>query len=324
MKTIKLTTPWNQDYYRQTPGGKGIVNNFKLEINNDCNDCDYWIVWGGVLKQEKANVQSGTVIFITDEAHNKRQFDEKFLRQFTRVATVRKDLEKYSVIQIHEFAPWYIKKSYDFFENLQPPQKSKKLSVVCSNQTMLPGHKKRLEFILDLKDRFKDKIDVFGRGINPIPDKFDALIDYKYSVAIENNSIPGYFTEKISECFLAFTMPVYFGCPDIDKYYDKRSFLSVDINDKTTAFTMIDQLLQEDPYDKALPFVKRSRDLFLHKYHVLPAITSLIERMEKEGNKKSSAKIKILPERNSIHKVNTVNKNPLLAIDRLAKYFKFN
>ena len=26
---------------------------------------------------------------------------------------------------------------------------------------------------------------------------------------------PGYFTEKISECYLTHTLPIYFGCPNI-------------------------------------------------------------------------------------------------------------
>jgi len=327
LKVIKLTTPWSHDYYRQTPGGKGVIGEYKFEINNNCRKCDYWIVWGGVLINEKVKVNTGEVIYITDEAHDRRKFDDKFLNQFFKIATVRNDLGKYDIIPIHEFAPWYMQKSYDFFETLVPPSKTKNLSIVSSNLTWLPGHKRRYDFVMALIDHFKDKIDAFGRGFNPIPDKFDALIDYKYSIAIENNSMPGYFTEKISECFLTYTMPVYYGCPDIGKYYDPKSLFTIDINRRESAFKSIEQLLEDDPYEKRLPFISNSRDTFLHKYHVLPAIIALIESLHDglwEGRKPKWKSI--LPEQNSIDKETVVTNHQSIVkkVHPLKKWFRIS
>jgi hypothetical protein len=42
-------------------------------------------------------------------------------------------------------------------------------------------------------------------------DKVDTLSKYKFSVCIENMTMAGYVTEKIFDCFLAGTIPVYLG-----------------------------------------------------------------------------------------------------------------
>ena len=298
MVVVKLTTSWQQDYYNQTPAGKGIFGQYKFEVNNGCATCDYWIIWGGLKNKEKVMVNPGNVIYVTDEAHDQRIFNNEFLKQFSTIASVRKDLEGDNiVVPIHEFAPWYFNKSYDFLSALQPPKKTKTIAVISSNLTWLQGHKKRFDFVNSIIAHFKDKLDVYGRGFNEIADKYDALIDYKYSVAIENNYISSYFTEKISECFLTYTMPIYYGCPDIDTYYDKRSILTIDINDYESTFKKIEELIDTDPYSNRLPFIADSREHFLHDYHMFPAMIKLIERI-KENQQQNIYKsfITILPE----------------------------
>jgi hypothetical protein len=294
---IKLTTPWPHNYYAQSPNNLGITGEYKFEINNDCNRCDYWIIWGGLLKEESVNVDPRKVIYITDEAHDQRIINLDFLAQFPFIAAVRKDLAIQNVIPIHEIAPWYFKKGYNEIHSLPPPQKTKKISVVCSDLTWLPGHKKRFAFVNKLIGHFKDKLDVYGRGFNEIEDKFDALSDYKYSVAIENNRIPDYFTEKISECFLTYTIPIYFGCPNIGKYYDPRALINIDIDDYQAAIKVIEALIEEDPYPDYLPYLKDSRERFLNKYHVFPAIINLIKKISPESVYFTSEKsVKIIPE----------------------------
>ena len=40
----------------------------------------------------------------------------------------------------------------------------------------MPEYQKRMEFIEKLKKHFGDKVDLFGRGIKEVADKWDALI----------------------------------------------------------------------------------------------------------------------------------------------------
>ncbi|MBK9590965.1 MAG: hypothetical protein IPO32_05465 [Crocinitomicaceae bacterium] len=78
----------------------------------------------------------------------------------------------------------------------------------------------RLEFIDYLKENSFD-FDLFGRGFNPIEGKLEGLAEFKYSIAIENYSGPDYWTEKIQDAYLSWCMPIYYGCPNLEKYFKK-------------------------------------------------------------------------------------------------------
>ncbi|MCM1290313.1 MAG: glycosyltransferase family 10 [Prevotella sp.] len=61
----------------------------------------------------------------------------------------------------------------------------------------------------------------------PIDGKIDFIVNYKFNLALENSSIPGYVTEKIVESFAAPTVPIYWGAPDIDDDFNPESFINV-------------------------------------------------------------------------------------------------
>jgi hypothetical protein len=50
--------------------------------------------------------------------------------------------------------------------------------------------------------------------------KEEVFGDSQYGIAIENFSHRGYFTEKILDCFLLKTIPIYWGCSNIGDYFD--------------------------------------------------------------------------------------------------------
>jgi len=80
-----------------------------------------------------------------------------------------------------------------------------------------------------VKDYFGERIDIFGRGINEIEDKWDALDRYKYHIALENSVVEDYWTEKLSDAYLAGCYPIYYGCPNIEKYFDISSLARINI-----------------------------------------------------------------------------------------------
>jgi hypothetical protein len=43
-----------------------------------------------------------------------------------------------------------------------------------------------------------------------------------FGVAIENVSHRGWFTEKILDCFLLKTIPIYWGCSNIEDYFNPK------------------------------------------------------------------------------------------------------
>jgi len=90
----------------------------------------------------------------------------------------------------------------------------------------------RVDFFERLS-RYK-RVDSGGRKFNniggPIPGgsrgKIDFLRQYKFNLAFENRSLPGYTTEKIFEPMVARCLPIYWGNPEINEEFNPRSFLN--------------------------------------------------------------------------------------------------
>jgi hypothetical protein len=113
---------------------------------------------------------------------------------------------------------WVEEESYKIYP------KSKNLSMIYSPKKFMPGHK--LRHII--AESNIEGLDLFGRGSStPIEKKEEALVDYKYSIVIENDKRENYFTEKLLDCFATGTIPVYYGCPNIGDYFDKQGIIEV-------------------------------------------------------------------------------------------------
>jgi hypothetical protein len=60
-----------------------------------------------------------------------------------------------------------------------------------------------------------------------VPSKIDALGHYTFSLVFDNVILNGWITEKIFDCFVAGTIPIYWGAPDIEKYVDPACFIDM-------------------------------------------------------------------------------------------------
>lgn len=56
--------------------------------------------------------------------------------------------------------------------------------------------------------------------------KMEFLRPYKFNLAFENASVPGYTTEKIVEAMRARAMPIYWGNPGVAREFNSKSFLN--------------------------------------------------------------------------------------------------
>lgn len=102
--------------------------------------------------------------------------------------------------------------------------KSKLVSITSSWKRQLEGHRLRHEII----SKFGDKIDTYGNGYTPINEKVDGHRDYMFSVVIENCKRDYWFTEKLIDCLMTGTIPIYWGCPSIGDFFNTKGFILVD------------------------------------------------------------------------------------------------
>lgn len=107
-------------------------------------------------------------------------------------------------------------------------EKNKLVSMISSNKAMVAGHVYRLQWV----EKLQDKLDLFGKGFQELEKKEDGLNDYMFSVAIENCGYgmtqKNYFTEKLLDCFATGTIPVYFGCSNIEDYFNPDGVIKLD------------------------------------------------------------------------------------------------
>ena len=103
-------------------------------------------------------------------------------------------------------------------------EKTKLVSMIASNKKMCEGHARRLQFV----DKFRDKLDFYGRGFNEISCKEDGLRDYMFSVGIENAVYDIYFTEKLTDCFACGTIPIFYGCKGVTEYFNEDGIIFLD------------------------------------------------------------------------------------------------
>jgi hypothetical protein len=105
-------------------------------------------------------------------------------------------------------------------------RKTKFCCMVVSN----PHSKKRIDFFHELS-KYKH-VDSGGRYLNnvggPVANKLDFIKDYKFVIAFENSSYPGYTTEKIVEPFVVNSIPIYWGNQLVEKEFNKKSFVNYD------------------------------------------------------------------------------------------------
>jgi hypothetical protein len=120
------------------------------------------------------------------------------------------------------------------------------------------GYALRKEVVRRLAAR--GSVDLFGKGIREIASKLVGLQPYGFSIAMENARHNYYFTEKLIDCFLTGTVPIYWGCPDIGRFFDPRGVLSFETPAELD--TIVDALSWER-YEAMRPYLESNRDTVL-------------------------------------------------------------
>jgi len=77
------------------------------------------------------------------------------------------------------------------------------------------------------------------------------LFKSKFSIIVENSQEINYFSEKLIDCLLSKTIPIYWGCPNICDYFDCNGFiLFSDENELVEKINKIDINKIYDEYEK--------------------------------------------------------------------------
>ena len=170
---------------------------------------------------------------------------------------------------------WSVNRSYDELKSTQiaPQDKRLPLSWVCSDEALISGHRYRLAFLNALKARVP--FDHYGRGFRPVADKWTALAPYRYSIAFENFRGPLLMTEKLFDCFVAETMPIYYGSPTVTDYFPEESMVIIDPDDPDV-FRIIADVAASDRWLKNRDAVLEAKRITLDEMNMFARLARFI------------------------------------------------
>lgn len=261
---------------RQTIKNSGIWENVTFTFD-PVKSCDLLVVINRCHKAIRVNCPPKNVWLIAWEPPT--VFHKWFIngyKYFDKVFSQWK-ISQNKYIESHGALPWMIDKTYDELIALdsEEVQKEKFCSYITSNRTQLKGH----QFRVDLRDyllKKNVKVDLFGRGFNFVDDKYDALYPYKYSIIIENYITENYWTEKISDAFLSWTMPIYIGPPNIFDYFPRESMIYLPKYDLNAVHREVEKLRGSNMWEERLKYIEEARNLVLNENQLFPFIYNKI------------------------------------------------
>jgi len=286
---VKVTATGGHDlsdlFLRQTAKHLGIWGNCQFYINRPVEKCDWWVVCHGsaLTKTEKVLCDPNHIVFMSMEPTEKG-VPSSFFKQFSKLVLCDRNVQ-HPNIDYRNALTWWVgvqvehdhghsfsatcTLDYDGLKAMSPPAKKNRISVICSNKNMFPGHQKRLDFIAKLqKHPISEYIDFYGGGFRAIPDKWDAIAPYQYHLVLENSVIPDYWSEKLGDAFLGFAFPIYYGCPNIDKYFKKDALQVIDIEDFDATVVTLECLINQGVSRSQLEAMSHAREQVLDDYNI--------------------------------------------------------
>ncbi|WP_027203801.1 glycosyltransferase family 10 domain-containing protein [Butyrivibrio fibrisolvens] len=183
--------------------------------------------------------------------------DKAFCREFEYIFTSNNEL----LMKIPNAKPLinggvYIGTPYGggIISDEQFKYKTKNISIVSSAKNLCALHRLRLQLANYYEN--KEEVDCFGSYNGQQQVKIsDSLMNYRYSIVIENDIQDYWITEKICNCFATMTVPIYIGSPQIGKIFNSDGIIAVDKAEINSLDTIIQKCSKED-YEKRLPAIK--------------------------------------------------------------------
>ena len=226
-----------------------IASTFSYVYNLEDGDFDITLIQDGdIIRYINGDIKinRGKIVADIHEAPHLLQQNQVYLavkenpEKFDRILTYDTDLLKlpnavfrnggYEVVlnkNVHSHE--YPKLQDDSLQQIY--DKTKLISFITSNKTITEGHRFRIECYNRLMNQ-PNSVDIFGKGIRDIIGKIEGLKDYKFSIAIENGIHDNYFTEKILDCFLTGTIPIYRGPKNIGDFFDINGIITFETVDE--------------------------------------------------------------------------------------------
>jgi hypothetical protein len=268
------------------PGGDAKIGNIIFSFNNRDEYYDGIVVLQSTSSYDYDALyfREGNSLLIVREPQDILRMPSRYINQFDHVLTPNRKVKGKHTINAQFGQLWTFNKNFDMLVAEPPPRKILNLSTVTSLKANTQGHKKRLELLKLIKKELGNDFDWYGRGVRPVEDKWDAIAPYCYHLVFENGQWPDYWTEKLAEAYLGFSMPIYVGCTNIQDYFSKESLAILDDLTLAHVIRKLADLLEGDVYTKAFASIVDARNMLLQEYSFFKILVKLINENFSNGN----------------------------------------
>ena len=298
-----------------------IDGKYEFVYDPACMDYDWLVVFDEMPAVcEVLRCPRERTILCTWEPVSIKSYSKAYTRQFGHLLTNRPpEVECHPHYHLGRgYFLWFVR---DVPKLGTATDKPNVISAVCSAKQMKHTcHHDRFELVKALADEVRG-FDWYGKGVKPLDRKEDALVPYKYHIAIENHVAPHHWTEKFADAILCECLPFYAGDPALGEIFPKECFIPIPIDDPDEAIRIVKTAIANGEYEKRREAILEAKRLILTKYNFWHQVIGVIE-----SSAVPSSPSLVPPSSSLIYARKELRKRSLSAaledgIDHLKRYF---
>ena len=290
MPVVMISTVHHVPWYRQFPHGEPVWGNWRFTFNDTAGGYDFLVVFDDLHAEIVPACPRAHTVHIATEPVSVRRYHKLFTDQFGLCITHDLEIVHPHAVHGQPGLNWFIgwkpaggagpgAMSFADIEALFDGPRSRLVSVIASNLAFTEGHRKRLALVEALREHFGERMDFFGRGFRSVDDKSEALLPYRFHVVLENAQLDHYFSEKLSDCFLAGCFPIYAGCPHLEEYFPPDAYVAIDMAEPKAAIAAIEAAIAGD-YDRTRrDALREARQRVLYEHNLFPMLVRVLSDM---------------------------------------------
>lgn len=266
-----------QRYAQQTPSNSGKWG--KIQGTSNFQEADYYVVMDGISPELCRNIDWSRVIYLQREP-------ESIMPHFMNHDFPKEIFFKGTYDNFYNVPTWWINVPFDELSNMKYPNKTKKISTVTSGKFNSKNYSDRISFLMNFCKYYPD-IEVYGRGVSRFVGnsckgelnyngncKLKGLVDYEYSVVLENTKVANSWTEKPADSILSWSLPIYSGDVNFSNFFPEDSFYNLNVQDYD--INEIVDFIEKPPSKIQIEALTEARNLLLYRWNLWPALERLI------------------------------------------------
>lgn len=167
--------------------------------------------------------------------------------------------------------------SKDKYKELAQKEKQFEVSFLCGVKNQIEGQQLRQKVF-----QKENEINISKKWFYTVDGPKDICFENSmFHIAVENSQNRNYFTEKIVDCFLTKTIPIYWGCPNIDTFFHGEGIIT--FKDENDLVGILNSLEQED-YHIRKKFIESNYELAIQWAEYFTRFKTTLQYILTENN----------------------------------------